>query len=57
MQSRVMCNSLCSVRVNIMDGLTLVAIGQKTVVRIRNIVHNFNLRSNDPITGTVRFVN
>ncbi len=43
MQSRVMCNSLCSVRVNIMDGQTLVAIGQTTVDRIRNIVHNFSL--------------
>ncbi len=61
MQSRVMCNSLCSVRVNIMDGQTLVAIGQKTMDRIRNIVHNFNLltqRSNHsdcPICELVYF--
>ncbi len=35
MQFRVMCNSLCGVKVNIMEGRPLVAIGRKVTDRIR----------------------
>ncbi len=35
MQCRVMCNSLCGVKVNIMEGRPLVAIGQKVTDWIR----------------------
>ncbi len=35
MQFRVTCNSLCGVRVNMMEGQPLVAIGRKSMNRIR----------------------
>ncbi len=34
MQSRLICNSLCGVKVSIMEWLPLVAIGQKVTDRI-----------------------
>ncbi len=37
MQSRVTCNSLCNVKVNIMEG-QLVAIGRKSMNRICDII-------------------
>ncbi len=49
MQSRVMCNSLCSVRVNIMNGRPLVAIRQKTMDRIRNNICTVITEKNDAI--------
>ncbi len=36
MQSRVMYNSLCGVRDNVMEGRPLVAIGQKTMNWVRD---------------------
>ncbi len=35
MQSRVMCNNLCGVKVNIMEGRPLVAIGRNVMDQIR----------------------
>ncbi len=39
MQSSVICNSLCGVRVNIMEGRPLMVSGRKTTNRIRDTRH------------------
>ncbi len=50
MQSRVMCNSLCGVKVNIMEGRPLVAIGRKVTDRI----HYSKTRPPCPRSGVLK---